>query len=212
MYIPKHFSETDDQALHHIMHAYPLATLISLSPAGVQANRLPLHFTKNEGMPGTLRGHVARANPLWKECPPDSEVLAIFHGPNAYISPSWYPTKAKTGMVVSTWNYVVVHAHGKLKVIEDALWLRKHLDQLTAQHEAGSGQPWQLADAPADFTEKLIKAVVGIEIEIVRLTGKSKVSQNQPRENQTGVIQGLRQRGTERDQAMVSVIESTLGL
>lgn len=206
MYTPKHFSETDHDALHGIMRTYPLATLVSALSNSVDANHLPLHFNQQPDTPGTLSGHVARANPLCREMMDDKEVLAIFHGPQAYISPSWYPTKARTGMVVPTWNYVVVHAYGKLKVIDDAEWLRTHLETLTAEHEAGFAKPWQLADAPSSFIDQLIHAVVGIEIEITRLSGKYKVSQNQPVENQLGMMQGLRERNHEKDQEMASVI------
>ena len=191
MYTPKHFSAPSDEALHDVMRAYPFATLVTTSNSGVNVNHLPLYLDGK----GTLSGHLARANPLWQEVGSECDVLAIFHGPNAYVSPSWYPTKARTGMVVPTWNYVVVHARGKLKVINDVNWLYTHLAALTAQHEAVFDPPWRLEDAPAGFIDKLIQAVVGIEIEITALTGKWKVSQNQPLENQLGVVHGLKQTG-----------------
>jgi transcriptional regulator len=207
MYIPKHFSETDHAALHAVIRAYPLATLISHVPGSdLDANHLPLHFTRQEYGSGILSGHIARANPLGRAINGGEEVLAIFHGPNAYISPSWYASKARTGMVVPTWNYVVVHASGKLKVMDDAEWLRAHLEMLTAEHEAGFEKPWQMADAPFSFIDQLMQSVVGIEIEITHLSGKYKVSQNQPVENQLSVIQGLRESGHEKDQEMASVI------
>ncbi|MEZ0287741.1 MAG: FMN-binding negative transcriptional regulator [Methylophilus sp.] len=207
MYIPKHFSENDNEALDAVMRAYPLATLVSHAPGSdLDANHLPLHFTRQGHGSGVLSGHIARANPLVKTISDGEEVLAIFHGPNAYISPSWYASKARTGMVVPTWNYVVVHAHGKLKLIDDAEWLRAQLERLTAEHEAGFEKPWQLADAPSSFIDQLIKAVVGIEIEITRLSCKYKVSQNQPVENQLSVIEGLRERDHGKDQAMASTI------
>ena len=140
---------------------------------------------------GALRGHVAQSNPIWQDFEPDKEVLAIFHGPEAYISPSWYATKKESGKVVPTWNYAVVHAYGTLRIVEDAGWIRDQLESLTNNSEASFAEPWTLNDAPKDFTEKLIGTIVGIEIEITRLSGKWKASQNQPLENQLGVIQGL---------------------
>ncbi|MGP1718619.1 MAG: FMN-binding negative transcriptional regulator [Methylophilus sp.] len=206
MYIPKHFSETDTDALHETVRAYPLATLVSTSSNSINANHLPLHFAQKKDALGSLIGHVARANPLCKEIMDGQEVLAIFHGPHAYISPSWYATKARAGMVVPTWNYVVVHAHGTFKLMDDAQWLRAHLETLTADHESRFEKPWRLDDAPAAFIDKLIDAVVGIEIEITHLTGKCKASQNQAVENQLGVLQGLRARDQQQDHAMASVI------
>jgi transcriptional regulator len=142
-----------------------------------------------------LRGHVARANPIWFNTDKNTEVLAIFQAENAYISPSWYATKQQSGKVVPTWNYAVVHAYGALLVIEDAEWIRHQLEQMTMQHEASFPKPWSLSDAPQDFTEKFIGQIIGIEIGITRLLGKWKVSQNQPEENQDSVIQGLNKIG-----------------
>lgn len=183
MYIPQHFSETNSDALHEIMRTYPLATLVSASLNSIDANHLPLHFTQQDDAPGILSGHVARANPLCRELMDGTEVLAIFHGPHAYITPSWYPSKTRTGMVVPTWNYVVVHARGKLKLMDNLEWLRRHLETLTADQESKFEKPWRLDDAPAEFIDKLIRAVVGIEIEITHLSGKYKVSQNQSAES-----------------------------
>lgn len=204
MYTPKHFSAPSDQALQDLMRAYPFATLVIHSADGINVHHLPLYLDGNR----KLSGHVARANPLWRDAASASEVLVIFHGPNAYVSPSWYPTKASTGRVVPTWNYVVVHARGKLRVINDAHWLRTHLQMLTAQHEADFVQPWHLEDAPAGFIDQLMQAVVGIEIEITELTGKWKVSQNQPLENQLGVVQGLASQDNTQARAMAAVVET----
>lgn len=206
MYNPKHFSETDHDALQAIMRSYPLATLVVAAADSMDANHLPLHFSQHGDTPGRLSGHVARANPLCAQSMDGKEVLVIFHGPQAYISPGWYATKARTGMVVPTWNYVVVHAHGTLKLIDDAGWLRAHLASLTAEHEAGFASPWQLADAPTAFIDQLLQAVVGIEIEIKRLTGKCKASQNQTLENQLGVIQGLAELDQQQAHAMAATI------
>lgn len=186
------------------MRAYPFATLIIHSTDGVNAHHLPLYFDGNR----TLSGHVARANPLWQEAANAPEVLVIFHGPNAYVSPSWYPTKASTGKVVPTWNYVVAHARGKLRVINDVHWLRSHLEALITQHEAPFEQAWQLGDAPADFIDQLMQAIVGIEIEITQLTGKWKVSQNQPLENQQGVMHGLKSTANTQASEMAGIVET----
>lgn len=193
MYIPRHFSAPDEEAVRALIRAYPFATLITTSSHGFEGNdgfevnHLPLYLEDNR----VLSGHVARANPLWQTVQSGQAVMAVFHGPHTYVTPSWYPSKAKTGLVVPTWNYVVAHARGKLRVVEDADWLRTHLAALTTQQEVAFEQPWQLEDAPAGFIERLMHTVVGIEIEIMQLTGKWKVSQNQPLENQWGVVKGL---------------------
>jgi transcriptional regulator len=193
MYLPKHFEEPRVDVLHQLIRAHPLATLISLSSTtGLDANHIPLHLSPGATPFGTLRGHVARSNPMWRDCVKDVEVLAVFHGPDAYITPSWYPTKADNGKVVPTWNYAVAHAYGTLRVMDDAAWLRSHLEALSDHNEAAFSEPWQLSDAPKDFAQKLIAALVGIEIEVTRLLGKWKVSQNQTPQNRAGVVQGLR--------------------
>lgn len=211
MYIPKHFAEPRVDVLHQLIRARPLSTLVTLSSNGLDANHVPLHLSGQPGPFGTLRGHVARANPIWKDIAEDVEALAIFHGPDAYVTPSWYPTKAETGKAVPTWNYAVAHAYGTLRVIDDASWLRAHLGALTAHNEAAFAEPWHVDDAPADFTEKLIGAIVGIEIVITRLAGKWKTSQNQPTENQAGVVRGLCARGDADAAAMAALIAGTNG-
>jgi len=191
VYIPQHFDEPSLAVMHELIRAQPLATLVTLSPQGLDANHIPLHLT-NAALPyGVLRGHVARANPMWRALQANIEVLAIFHGADAYISPAWYATKKEHGKVVPTWNYAVVHAYGTLRVIDDATWIRAQLETLTAHQESQLPSPWAVADAPQEFTEKLIQSIVGIEIVITRLMGKWKVSQNQPVANQMGIIDGL---------------------
>jgi len=208
MYIPKHFDEPSVDVMHELIRTRPLSTLVTFSSDGLNANHIPLLISADSPPLGTLRGHVARSNPVWCDFVKDVEVLAVFHGPNAYITPSWYPTKAETGKVVPTWNYAVVHAYGVLRVVDDASWLRPHLEALTAHNESAFSKPWRLSDAPHDFTEKLISAVVGIEIVITRLSGKWKVSQNQPRQNQAGVIDGLRASGRPESLEMATLVES----
>lgn len=205
MYMPKHFAEPRIEVMHDLMREQPLATLITHSPAGLDANHVPLNFVANGSPFGTLQGHIARANPLWTEIANGIDVLAVFNGPHAYISPSWYATKAQTGKAVPTWNYAVVHAHGTLRVINDEAWLRTQIEALTVHHEASLPHPWSVSDAPADYTEKMIAAVIGIEIKITRLTGKWKTSQNQPAENQAGIIEALRCNG---NSAMADLVEA----
>ncbi|MBL8419255.1 MAG: FMN-binding negative transcriptional regulator [Dechloromonas sp.] len=186
MYLPKHFAETDVAEMHALMRAHPLATLVSDGPDGLNANHIPLLLAH-----GKLQGHVARANPLWKDGQVVGEVLVIFKGHESYISPSGYATKAEHGKVVPTWNYTAVHAWGRLRVIDDPAWIFAQISALTAAHEAALPQPWAVTDAPADYIEKMLGAIVGIEIDITRLIGKWKVSQNQPPANQASLIAAL---------------------
>jgi transcriptional regulator len=205
MYLPKHFAEPRVEVMHELMRAHPLATLVTVTSNGLDANHIPLQLVADATPFGTLQGHVARANPLWQTFDKDVEVLVIFQGPDAYISPSWYATKKETGKAVPTWNYAVVHAHGMLRTIDDATWLRTQIEALTTRNEAALPHPWALTDAPDDYVEKMIAAVVGIEIEITRLSGKWKVSQNQPMENQAGILEALR---SNSNTAMADLVEA----
>ena len=207
MYLPRHFEETRPAVLHALMRARPLATLVAGDGAGgFDADHIPLYLDPAAGPHGVLRGHVARANPLWRAVGAGAPALAVFQGDDAYISPSWYPSKREHGKAVPTWNYVVVHARGTLRAIDDAAWLRGLLETLTAEHEAGLPQPWSIADAPADFIEKMVAAVVGIELPVEQLTGKWKVSQNQPAANRAGAAQGLLERGQAGPAAMARLV------
>jgi len=194
MYIPKHFEEPRIDVMQTLMRDYPLATLVTLFADGLNANHIPLHWVEEGGSSyGSLRGHVARSNPLWTDFEPQTEVLAVFQAENAYISPSWYATKQQTGKVAPTWNYAAVHAYGTLKIIDDPAWVRRQLQAMTDEFEAEFPEPWSISDAPADFTERLITQIIGIEISVSRLQGKWKVSQNQPPENRSSVIEALRE-------------------
>lgn len=216
MYTPAHFAEDRLPVLQSLMRDYPLATLVTLTAGGLVANHIPLGFTPaaaddaatgaGPASIGVLRGHVARANPVWKDFDPAAEVLAIFQGPQAYVSPSWYPTKREHGRVVPTWNYAVVHAHGRLIVRDDAAWAHALVDALTREHEAARPSPWSVDDAPADYVAKMTGAIVGIEIAVVRLTGKWKTSGNQPAANRAGVAQGLAASASESDRRMARLI------
>ena len=190
MYIPNAFAAPGQDAMHALMRAQPLAALVTLSASGLDANHIPLQLFAEGGPHGLLRGHVARANPLLKDLQ-QAEALAIFQGPQAYVSPGWYPSKVQTGKAVPTWNYMVVHARGPLRLVEDQSWLREQLEALTATHEAGQSQPWSMQEAPADYIDTMLKAIVGIEMPIMQLDGKWKLSQNQPLANREGVIAGM---------------------
>ncbi len=194
MYLPAFFREDRVDVLHAMMRARPLSTLVTTVQSGLTANHLPVETALDPAPHGTLRGHIARANPLWKEYRAGAEALAIFQGPQSYISPSFYPSKRHTGEVVPTWNYAVVHAHGTLRFIEDAAWLRALVTRLTDAHEASRAQPWQVSDAPEAYLQKQLSLIVGFELCIAKLTGKWKVSQNHGAANRRGVVEGLRSR------------------
>jgi transcriptional regulator len=212
MYIPAHFEETRTDVLHGLITAHPLGTLVTLSAGGLTANHIPFELVTDAGSVGTLRAHVARANPVWKEFSRDVDALIIFQGPHAYITPTWYvETKPATGKVVPTWNYCVVHAHGPLRVIEDRDWLRAQLEQLVRRHESSRSAPWEISDAPADFIEKQLSAIVGIEIPIARLIGKWKVSQNRNDADRAGIVEGLRHETHPDALAMANLVESSAG-
>ena len=195
MYLPKHFAEERPEVLHGLIRSRPLATLVTLSAEGLVANSLPLLLVPDVGGRLLLQGHVARANPVWRESLPGVDVLALFQGDDAYISPSWYPAKAEHGRVVPTWNYVTVQARGRLRFIDDPAWLKDLLERLTREHEDKRAAPWRLSDAPVDYIEKMLAAVVGLELEVTQLVGKWKASQNQPVEAREGVVRGLREEG-----------------
>lgn len=209
MYVPKQFEEPRFDVMHELIRARPLATLVTLSSGGLDANHIPLHLSESPAPFGTLRGHVARANPLLSDLTGDLESLAVFHGPDTYITPSWYATKKETGKVVPTWNYAVVHAYGLLRIVDDAAWLRDQLEALTAHNEASFPEPWAVSDAPLEYIERLMASIVGIEMVITRLVGKWKVSQNQPAQNQASVVAGLEESGSLPDAlAMAELVEA----
>ena len=229
MYIPKPNEETRVDTLHAVMRAAPFVTLVTPGKSGPEVNHLPLVLHADEGPHGTLRGHVARANPVWRDLLEMSQAgenaaqgsptqesragigkaaagveacIAVFNGGDHYISPSWYPSKRQDPRTVPTWNYVVVHAHGTITVQDDGEWLRAHLEVLTDRHEGGRADRWRVSDAPEEFLGKLRGAIVGIEFAITRLEGKVKASQNRTAEDRAGVIQGLLAEGTEAAASM----------
>jgi len=211
MYQPRHFVETRVAVMHDLMRAYPLAAIVTTTAAGPAADHVPLEIDPEPAPYGTLRGHVARANPMWREHAPATPVLAIFQGPQAYVSPSAYATKRETGKVVPTWNYAVVHARCTLRAIDDPAWLRGLVERLTRRHESGRSVPWQVADAPPDYVEQMLRAIVGLELVIAELAGKWKVSQNRPGRDRAGVVEDLGRRGDENAAAMARLVQSAAG-
>jgi len=197
MYVPKHFEETDPAVLHRLIESQPLGAWVTTATGGLEVNHLPFLFDPQRGPHGTLLGHVARANPAWQALSTAAECVVIFQGPQAYISPSWYPSKQAHGKVVPTWNYAVVHAHGVARAIEDPVWLLDLVGRLSERHEAGQRVPWKVSDAPRDYIDGLLNAIVGIEIPVSRLIGKWKVSQNRPAADRLGVAAGLRSQGND---------------
>ena len=212
MYTPAHFSLTDSDSLHGLIRSHPLGTLVTQANGVLDANHLPFLLDADPGEMGTLSAHVARANPLWQQCRDGAEVLVVFRGAEGYISPSWYPSKHETHRLVPTWNYEAVHAHGTLWVHDDEKFTRSVVARLTHTHEAAvaaashptSGmRPWKMGDAPRDYLDAMLQAIVGIELRITRLEGKRKLSQNREARDLDGAIGSLQQRGhTDLAQAM----------
>ena len=190
----RHFQATDPATVHALVAAQPLATLVLSHEGALHANHVPLYLDPARGPHGTLVGHVARANAVWARLP--QQAVAVFHGPQAYVSPSWYPSKAIDGKQVPTWNYATVHAHGTLSAVDDPVRLRAILHTLTAAHEAHRAAPWGIDDAPADYIDKMLRAIVGIELAVERWEGVWKVSQNRTDTDRAGVVQGLMDEGT----------------
>jgi transcriptional regulator len=206
MYLPRHFEETRTEVLHGLIRERPFGALVVLTEQGLDVEHVPFLVDASPAPLGVLRAHVARANPVWQQARADVDALAIFQGPHGYITPSWYPSKQETGKVVPTWNYVVVHAHGALRFIEDRAWLRAHVEQQAARHEAARATPWRLSDAPADYVEKMLGAIVGLELTVTRVIGKWKVSQNRTEADREGVVAGLIAEGDEDAAAMARLM------
>ena len=201
MYTPPAFRQEDLAQLHQQIIASPLATVINHGASGLLASHLPLLLAPEEGEFGTLYGHFARANPHWRELV-HGETLAIFQGPQGYISPGWYPSKAEHGKAVPTWNYIAVHARGQAQLIEDSEGLLQLVSRLSATHEAGREQPWAVSDAPADYIASMLRAIVGFALPIQRLDGQWKLSQNRSQDDQSGVHQGLAASADARDREL----------
>ena len=193
MYLPAHFAESRPEVLRDLVRERPLGLLVTRNgDDGIDANDIPFVLDGDgDARPGVLRAHVARANPLWRTARTDVESLVVFQGPQGYVSPAWYPSKAEHGKVVPTWNYIVVQARGMLRPIDDREWVRAFVERLTTRHEGARPVPWAVSDAPAEYIETMLGAIVGIELVLTSLVGKWKMSQNRPMADREGVAAGI---------------------
>ncbi|AOJ78772.1 FMN-binding negative transcriptional regulator [Burkholderia ubonensis] len=191
MYVPAHFAESNPDALRELIVQHPFGSLVTHGRSGLDANHLPFELVAGDGGLGELHAHVARANPVWQDVADGGEVLVIFRGGDAYISPSWYPSKHATHRQVPTWNYVAVHAHGRVTVRDDERFVRGVVARLTRTHEAALPEPWKMGDAPKDYLDTMLQSIVGLQIEITRLVGKRKLGQNKAVEDIRGAADAL---------------------
>lgn len=206
MYMPPAFAETRLPVLHEAIRQSRLTSLVTLNETGLEASQVPVLVDPSEGEFGTIYGHLARANPQWRGVQQAVPALAIATGPDAYISPSWYATKQQTGKVVPTWNYVVVHAYGRIEFIEDAKALLAIVSRLTNHHEEKRAEPWSVSDAPEDYIQGQLKGIVGFKLAITRIEGKWKLSQNRSAEDRGGVIEGLQDGGGPAETAIAGLM------
>lgn len=210
MYVSKHHQLNDREAIFTLMASHPLGAWVCAGQDGLVANHVPFYLDRNKGPFGTLIGHVSRANDVWRELSDGTRSVVMFQGPQAYISPGWYPGKVAHGKVVPTWNYAAAHAHGVARAIEDRDWILDMLNRLTSVHEAGRPVPWQVGDAPADYIDKLLRAIVGIEIPIDRLEGKLKASQDEDLQDRLGTVTGLQQVAHDESQSMAALVRKAI--
>lgn len=208
MYVPPLFAETDVPRLHDAIRAARLASLVTFGETGIEASHVPMLIDPEPAPWGTIYGHIARTNPQWQRFDAAVPALAIFLGPEAYVSPAWYPTKRQTGKVVPTWNYVAVHAYGPLRFFEDAESLLSIVTRLTERHEKDRAEPWRVDDAPADYIASMLKAIVGFALPIARLEGKWKMSQNRPHQDRLGVVEGLTREGGAAEAAVAALVQA----
>ena len=206
MYLPPYHVETDLPVMQSLIQSYPLGTWITSNADGLVANHIPVVLDAKRGPHGTLRAHVARANPIWRGVSGNTDSLVIFQGPQSYITPSWYPGKQTDGKVVPTWNYTVVHARGVARVVEDPAWIHQLINDLTDASEASKPQPWKVSDAPADFIAQMARAIVGIEIPLTAMTGKWKVSQDEAPADRAGTVAGLAHQGDANATALARLV------
>ena len=210
MYTPPHFGETRPDVLQSAMTAHPLAALVTTGSRGLDASHFPLLYDPSPVPFGVLRGHMARGNRQWQEYVSGSVALAIFSGPEHYISPTWYSSTKETGKVVPTWNYVAIHARGPLTFHEDRAWLLENVRVLTDEHEKAFAQPWRVEDAPPDYIDKMLGGIVGVELAITSLEGKWKVSQNRALEDRESAIAGLESLATPEARRMAGLVKKAL--
>ena len=198
MYIPPHFALTEPDAIHRILSAHPLGILVTPLPGGgLDANHIPFEFDPAHGPHGRLSGHVARANPVWQQCPDGTPVMVIFRGNEGYISPNWYPSKHEAHRQVPTWNYEVVHAHGVLRVRDDERHVRGVVARLTRTHDAAEPRPWKMGDSAPEYIDAMLRNIIGIEVEVTRFEAKAKLGQNKEARDREGAANALQQRGSE---------------
>jgi transcriptional regulator len=214
MYQPDHFRVDDATEMQALMRSRPFATLVSAGSAGLYASHLPT-VLKDEGPYGTVECHLARANPHWRDLAETDEALMIFQGPDGYITPNWYPSKAQNGKVVPTWNYAAVHAYGRPEVMKEADWLLRHVTELTAQQEQRQPKPslvkpWAVSDAPEAYVNAMLRGIVGFRFAITRLEGKWKMSQNREPQDREGVVEGLNLRRSSDDAEMAELVARPL--
>lgn len=210
MYVSKYHQWNDQAAIFSLMDAHPLGAWVCAGQEGLVANHVPFFLDRTRGPLGTLIGHVSRANPVWRQQQGDSASVVMFQGPQAYITPGWYPGKAEHGKVVPTWNYAAAHAHGVVRVRDDRDWLLDMLNRLVSVHESSQPMPWQVSDAPVDYLDKLLAAIVGIEIPIDRLEGKLKASQDEDWQDRLGTVNGLQQMPGEQARQMADLVRTCL--
>lgn len=210
MYLPKIHEETRLDVLHGLIRAHSLGTWVSLGAEELEVNHIPFVLDSECGEHGTLFGHVARANPIWKMPAGPVPSAIVFRGPQAYVTPSWYPSKHQHGKAVPTWNYAVVTVHGQPQFIEDRAWLHEQLGHLTDAHEASQALPWKIGDAPPAFIETLLSSIVGVMIPIQRIEGKWKTSQNRQEADRLGVVAGLLAKGDDESGAMASLVRQQI--
>jgi transcriptional regulator len=211
MYTPKHFQVGDTGEAHALMRAHPFATLVTHGPSGIVATHLPTVLKVDDGSPlGRIECHVARPNPQWRDFAADTDALMIFQGPEAYIRPGWYPSKAEHDKVVPTWNYAVVHAYGRLEVVQDQSWLLAHVSELTQQQEAPYADPWATTDAPENYLAMMARGIIGLKFAISRLEGKVKMSQNRQPHDRAGVVRGLADRAQGEDAATAAFVDKLM--
>jgi transcriptional regulator len=206
MYQPPHFREDRIEVQHQLIRTHPLGLLITAGPGGLLANLFPFLLDSDRSDKGTLRLHIARANPQWRELEAVEECLVVFQGPQDYVTPSWYATKRETGKVVPTWNYATVHAWGRPRVVNDDVWLRRQIEDLTASREGLRAAPWGVDDAPPEFIVAQMRGIVGVEIPVSRIEGKWKMSQNRPAADRVGVVAGFREAG-EAGEEIAAIVE-----
>ena len=198
MYIPAHFAIKHSKDLHTIIREHPLGVLVTVGPDGLDANHIPFEFDAGHGALGQLTAHVARANPVWQQCKDGADVLVIFRGSESYISPNWYPSKHETHRQVPTWNYEVVHVHGRLTVMDQEKFVRGVVARLTREHEVNEPRPWKMGDSPPEYIDGMLRAIVGIEIAIERIEGKAKLSQNREDRDRLNAADELIRHGNDR--------------